>query len=116
MATCLEASGTQYPSEFSGREITPLEGESLVPLLRGDTWTRERPIFWEHHGNCAVRMDEWKLVRQHPDDWELYNMTADRTELNDLVQKNRPKVDNLSAQYVEWAARCGVRDWPLSRD
>ncbi|MFC1718647.1 arylsulfatase, partial [Candidatus Poribacteria bacterium] len=115
MATCLEASGIAYPSEFNGQEITPMEGESLVPLLRGNTWTRERPIFWEHHGNSAVRMDEWKLVRKHPTDWELYNMTADRTELSDLIQKNQSKVEELSAEYVEWAARYGVRDWPLSK-
>ena len=59
----MEATGSSYPTEIGGSEIQPLDGESLIPLLEGLEWTREQPIFWEHEGNCAVRRDDFKLVR-----------------------------------------------------
>ena len=91
-ATCIDAAGATYPSEFDGRQITPIEGESFLPIMRGEQWTRQQPIFWEHEGNRAVRVGEWKLVAEHDMAWELYNMHEDRTELNDLaIRRPRPR-------------------------
>ena len=42
-------------------------------------------MFWEHEGNAAVRIGQWKLVKRYPRAWELYDMDADRTELHDLA-------------------------------
>lgn len=111
-ATCIEAAGARYPAEFNGRDITPLEGESFMPLLREKRWSRTRPFFGEHMGNKVVRDGEWKLVLQHLRKWELYNMNDDRTELNDLSEKNRSKRDELAEQYRIWAEKCEVREWP----
>jgi arylsulfatase len=113
MATCLEAAGVPYPRVFGGQSITPLEGESLLPLLQGRCPARERPLFWEHEGNCAVRDGEWKLVRRHPGDWELYNLAEDRTELCDCSAEARRERERLIRLHGDWAARCGVLDWPL---
>jgi arylsulfatase len=115
MATCLDASGTPYPGEYQGREIQPLEGESLLPACRGGRWERSRELFWEHEGNRAVRQGRWKLVSKYPGDWELYDMEEDRTELNDLAARNRPKVEELQALYDPWAERCGVLPWETVR-
>ena len=113
MATCLDVGGVPYPADYNGQAIQPLAGESMAPLLRGESWTRERPIFWEHEGNRAVRWQEWKLVSKFPGDWELYHMHDDRTELNNLAPKSRDRVNGFVQQYDEWAARCEVRPWPL---
>ncbi len=113
MATCLEISGAAYPAEYNDKPITSLAGESLLPVFYGQPWQRERPLFWEHEGNRAVRANEWKLVRKYPGTWELYNIVEDRTELNNLYDRNRPVADQLSQHYAEWATRCGVLDWPL---
>lgn len=115
MATCAEIGGATYPAEYGDNAITPLEGESLWPAMAGEDWRRERPLFWEHEGNRAVRRGEWKLVSKHPGPWELYRMVEDRTELNDLVDRNRPIADELARLYAEWAQRCGVLDWPLPK-
>jgi arylsulfatase len=65
-------------------------------------------MFWEHEGNAAVRIGRWKLVRKHPGDWELYDMVADRTELDDLAATQPQRVREMAAQYEAWARRCGV--------
>ena len=115
MATCLDAAGVSHPEEFRDQPITPLEGESLLGPIQGRTWHRQRPIFWEHEGNRAVRDGIWKVVRKYPGDWELYNMEEDRTELHDLAGREPDRVKEMVALYREWADRCGVLEWPLGR-
>jgi len=111
MATFVDLAGAEYPSEYNDRAIQGMEGESFAPALRGDAWERERPILWEHEGNCAVRDGRFKLVIKYPGDWELYDMVEDRTELNDLAGVNRPQVEKMVAAWNEWAERCGILPW-----
>ncbi|MCH8223247.1 MAG: hypothetical protein IH868_07525, partial [Chloroflexi bacterium] len=75
-------------------------------------WSRDKPMFWEHEGNRAVRMGQWKLVREQGFDWELFDMIEDRTELNDLSTANAGLVREMSGMYESWATRCGVLPWP----
>ena len=107
MATILDLTGSEYPTTFDGHDIEPLEGTSLRPTFDQDGDLRP-PMFWEHEGNAAVRIGKWKLVRNYPAPWELYDMEADRTELNDLAAQHPSKVQEMSWQYDAWAARCGV--------
>jgi arylsulfatase len=111
MPTILEAAGVSYPREVGGHAIQPADGESLMALLDGKAWTRAQPIYWEHEGNCAVRIGNFKLVRQFGKDWELYDMEKDRTELHDLAGKNHPLEKQLKQEYSSWAKRIGVEDW-----
>lgn len=86
-----------------------------MDLFRGGEWVRAAPIFWEHDGNCAVRQGDWKLVREAGRDWELYDMTVDRTELIDLGGRDPGLVGRLSQEHAAWAEAVGVRDWPQLR-
>lgn len=116
VATCLDVAGCPYPDEIGGREILPIEGESFAGVFAGRPWRRQQPIFWEHEGNQAVRMGQWKLVsRYERRRWELYDMSEDRTELDDLAEKNAARVAKLQAAYDEWADRCGVLPWEQVR-
>lgn len=107
MATLLDITGTPYPQAWEGKPVAPLEGTSLRPLFEEDGLDRP-PMFWEHEGNAAVRIGKWKLVRNYPKPWELYDMEADRTELHDLASRHPDRVQDMAAQYEAWAARCGV--------
>ena len=98
-ATILQATGSQYLKELDGHEIQPLQAESLLDLLQDKKWQREQPIFWEHEGNSAIRLGQFKLVREHGKSWELYDMEVDRTELNNLASKQKPLEGELLKQY-----------------
>jgi arylsulfatase len=107
MATILDVTGIAYPAEVNGHNILPIEGHSLKQAFPADLESRPA-MFWEHEGNAAVRIGVWKLVREYPKQWELYNLTDDRTELHDLAQQYPEKVATMAQQYEEWAQRCGV--------
>jgi arylsulfatase A-like enzyme len=107
MATILDVTGTEYPESFDGQPIETLEGASLAAAFDGDEIERP-PMFWEHEGNAAVRIGKWKLVRNHPAAWELYDLQVDRTELHDLAAIYPERVADMAEQYDAWAARCGV--------
>ena len=113
LPTILEATGVRRPSTHQGREMLPLDGESFLSLLDGTPWVRERPIFFEHEGNCAVRIGDFKLVREFNNDWELYNLVDDRTELHNMAVAERSRVASMTKIYDEWANATGVLDWNI---
>jgi arylsulfatase len=108
MATCVDVSGAEYPKQFTGEEIQPMEGVSLAPAFQGKPLRREKPIFWEHEGNRAVRDGKWKLVAKENRPWELYDMEADRTELDDLSADQPELVEKLAAKWDAYAERAMV--------
>ncbi|MCA9265435.1 MAG: arylsulfatase [Planctomycetales bacterium] len=114
MATCVDVAGATYPTRFhDDQAIHPLEGRSLRPAFAGQPIERDA-IFWEHEGNRAIRIGDWKLVSKHPGKWELYNIPADRTEMNDLAAAQPERVKDMSTQWEAWAKRVGVAPWPLN--
>jgi len=109
MPTFLAAAGGSYPKEYNGNIIKPMEGVSLLPALTNKPLERKEPIFWEHHGNRAVRDGKWKLVANGEEAaWELYDMQADRTETNNLAGKNPEIVKAMNDKWWAWAKRADV--------
>lgn len=116
MATCVELAETEYPLELAGHSIQPMEGVSLTPALAGKPLNRPQPIFWEHEGNRAIRIGDWKLVSKHPGGWELYDVTTDRTEMRDLATQQPERVKEMASRWQAWADRVGVLPWPLAKE
>jgi len=112
-ATIYDAAEVAYPKEHNGNQISPLEGSSFLEVVDKGTWSRNDSIFWEHEGSRAMRYGEWKLVSEVGEEWELYNMTEDRTELNNLADKEKGRLLKMQKSYKEWMNRCGVEKWPI---
>jgi arylsulfatase len=108
MPTAVEIAAAKYPATFNGRSIEPMEGVSLAPVFRAQPLERSQPIFFNHEDNRAVRDGRWKLVSLAGQPWELYDIAADRTELNDLSARHPDRVAAMSAQYEAWAKRTRV--------
>lgn len=112
MATCVDVSGAAYPQQFGGKPILPMEGKSLTPAFENKPVAREA-IFWEHEGNAAVRVDDWKLVRTgRKGPWELYSLKTDRTELHDLAATEADRAKALADRWDAWAKRTNVMPYP----
>ncbi len=115
MATCVDAAEADYPTEFAGHAITPLEGRSIVPLLQGGSAPLHDTLYWEHEGNRAIREGRFKLVSafhkgQSP--WRLHDLESDRSETRDVLEEHPEVAAALAKRWDAWAARCGVVPWP----
>jgi arylsulfatase A-like enzyme len=105
MATLVEITGAEYPESWNGMEITPLQGESLLPAFREDPAERERPLYWEWRAGQAILDRNWKLVREGLDrEWDLYDMENDRTETRNLAPEYPELVRELGQKFNRWKA------------
>lgn len=107
-ATCVDLSGAKYPAD-----ATPLEGTSLRPAFANKPLDR-KALYWEHEGNRAVRVGDWKLVAKHNQPWELYDISRDRVESINLARTEPERVTELAAKYEAYVKRCLVEPWPVS--
>ena len=109
MPTCLDLAGVKYPREFEGREITSSDGISLLPLLQGQENLQHETIYFEHVGNCGMIQGDWKLsMHKKIKSWELYNLTEDRCEMNDLAVVHPQILSQMGNQWLIWAEDVGV--------
>lgn len=103
MATFVDITGADYPVEFNGMNITPMQGESLLPAFMGKAVERERPLFWEWRDGQAVRDGEWKMVRHGlNNEWELYHIADDPTETMNLAPEFPERVKEMDQQFQQW--------------
>lgn len=104
MATFIDIAGAAYPETYNGQQITPLQGKSLKPVFEGRQREGHPYLFNEHEGGRYVRSSEWKLVapdRKSP--WELYRMSEDRTETNNLAEQYPEVVQRMDSLWQQWA-------------
>jgi arylsulfatase len=112
MATCVDITGANYPKQFNGNDILPMEGLSLMPIFRGEQ-APTRTLCFDHENTRAVRQGKWKLVKLREEAWELYDMEQDRVEMNNLAKKYPQRVEEMAAIWKAWAKRCQVLPGPI---
>ena len=109
MPTCLDVAGVTYPDYFKDIALNPLDGESLLPILKGEIRKGHDMLFWEHFGKSAFRQDNWKLVMDNNlKEWELYDLKEDRTETKDLAADYPERVEEMKENWQSWAEAVDV--------
>ncbi|HBJ35288.1 MAG TPA: arylsulfatase [Planctomycetaceae bacterium] len=97
--TVMELAGGKLVVESKDPNAPTPPGTSLVAELKKSGSLPTRPLWWLHEGNRAIRLGDWKLVAAKDQPWELYDLSVDRTELNNLAGKRPDKVLELSALW-----------------
>jgi arylsulfatase A-like enzyme len=114
--TILEVAGLKAPSEFDGKPRPAAPGKSLTPLFTRDGTVTRESLWWQHEGNRALRVGDWKIVAAGKQaEWELYDLSRDRTEKHDLAKQHPEKVRQLVARWTqefEEYAALAARDLP----
>ena len=114
MATCVDVAGAEYPAEFAGHKILPMEGVSLRPVV-DSLPSSPRMLAWEHEGHRAIREGKWKLVSLAAAPWELYDIDSDRLESKDLAAAQPGRVEEMAAKWEAWAERTHVFPRPAAK-
>jgi len=105
MATCIDLGGAKYPKQVRGNKDDPLMGKSLAPLFAGGSRTGHEFLYFHFGNNRAIRRGNWKLVSARGGPWELYDLEADRTELNNLAKAKPELTAELSKSWHEFAEK-----------
>ena len=113
MPTFLELAGAMHPSE-ENKDTPPMMGKSLIPLLTGktDNIHANEGVGYELHGNRAYFKGEWKIVNLAvpfgTGDWQLYNLSSDPSEINDLSIEFPDKREELIAGWNTYKENVGM--------
>ena len=120
--TVLELAGVTHPgTEYQGREVEPMRGRSLVPYLSGGADAVHDAITgtgWELFGRRAIRRGDWKALYlpqpYGPGAWQLYDLSADPGEIDDLAASRPDKLAELLALWDRYVEDTGVILDPVS--
>ena len=103
--TFLEVAGIKYPQKYGKKETLPLHGASLLPVFEGKE--REEPEFFMSGFTERFRMfraGDWKIVKENAEEWELYQIREDRTELEDIAKEKPDVLKQMVAKYEAFQA------------
>ena len=106
MPTILEATAIKPSGKAGGAKRIAWDGRSILPSLLGKKQPDPAVLFFHHAKGKAIRTGNWKLVfdkdGKNKAKWELYDLSKDPNELNDLATKFPDKVEQLAKL---WNAR-----------
>ncbi len=105
--TLLDLAGVTHPGQtYKGREVVPMTGASILPLIKGEKGT-ERVQGGELFGKRFVRKGDWKLVLMPKPwgtgEWQLFNLHSDLAERHDLSAEQPKKVAELKVLWDQYA-------------
>jgi arylsulfatase len=120
--TVLELAGVEHPgTSYRGRKVEPMRGRSLVAYLSGDSDAVhgvETGTGWELFGRRAIRQGDWKAVYlpapYGPGAWQLYDLSSDPGEIDDLAASQPDKLAELLALWDRYVEETGVILEPVS--
>ena len=98
-ATLLEAGGGQADRDW------PLDGVSLLQVLRDPAQRFERPLYWRmnHRGQRALREGDWKYLQVDGHEY-LFNISKDERERANLAAREPERLARMREQWVAWDA------------
>lgn len=116
LPTFLDIAGTSHPgTSYKGRDVLPVQGESLWPVLNGDAEEFHSDDYvagWEMLGTAAVTQGDWKLLKAKPPfgemQFQLYNLADDPGEVNDLSQTHPDKFKQMMSVWDRYVEENGV--------
>ncbi len=102
-ATMLDAAGVAADPAY------PLDGRSLLPILRGAEQPVDRPMYWRmnHRGQRAFREGDWKYLRVDGHDY-LFNLRLDERERANLGARHHERLNAMRQQWEAWNATMPV--------
>ena len=98
-ATMLDAAGVAAHPDF------PLDGHSLLPVLRDPSITFARPLYWRmnHRGQRAMREGNWKYLRVDGHDY-LFDLPADERERANHAARQPDRLAAMRHAWETWNA------------
>ncbi len=109
--TLLDLIGIERPKHRHRVALRDLQGWSFAPVLQSASSPRtHQEHYVEMNGHRGYYRDGWEIVTLHhaltpfnDDEWELYHLDEDPTELHDLAQQHPQMLKDLAAAWEQAA-------------
>jgi arylsulfatase len=105
LPTCMDIAGLDFPKATPNGEAVPTRpGKSLVPAFKKGGALKHEYLWWAHANSRAFREGNWKIsarqaANREPGPWQLYDLSVDRCEMNNLSSQNPEKVKKLASEW-----------------
>ena len=97
-------------------DFAEIDGVNLWPYLNGDVGERpHQTLFWKKENRGAIRDGDWKMLRFPDRPAELYDLSQDISETNNLAMEYPNKVKVLYKKLFEWELTLQRPLWQLQR-
>ena len=114
--TLFEILNIQAPETYKGVPQIPITGHSFAHLLADPNGISNNTVqYFENMGSRALIAGEWKAVCRHQtgadyetEQWELYKLSDDWSECNDLAESEPKKLAELQNLWWGEAEKHGV--------
>jgi arylsulfatase len=115
--TIVEVAGGKR-QELAAAAAPKAPGQSLVPAFTGDGNVRHESLWWQHEGNRALRVGDWKIVAAGQSaPWELYDLKTDRSESNNLADAQPDRVRDMARIWTrQFEAFCELAKQDAATD
>lgn len=88
-------------AELTDTTCPETDGVSFLPTLLDEKGQEtHQTLYWEYGNQRAVRKDQWKAYRAAKADWELYDLSSDVEEKNNVADEH----PGVLKQLVEYAS------------
>jgi arylsulfatase A len=85
-------------ADISQAKSPKTDGLSFLPtLLNKKGQKKHKYLYWEYSGQTAVRMNQWKAYKGKKSEWQLYDLSKDVEEKNNLAAANQKVLNRLIA-------------------
>lgn len=116
LPTLLDVAGIPKPNkQFMGREVLPMEGKTMLPMLTGQSDSvhgNDVAMGWEFFSKQAVRVGDWKLIRMPEpygeNEWELYNLARDPSESEDLAAQEPQQLRKMLEHWEKYMEESNI--------
>lgn len=97
--TVLDMTGCNRLSEVEGQKKPPFAGMSLKNAILTGLDVKRESLWWLHEGNRAIRQGDFKLVMAKNEAWQLYDLSKDRGETNDLAKAEPERFEKMKKAW-----------------
>jgi arylsulfatase A-like enzyme len=117
LPTLLEAAALEAPSQMGGREVVAPQGSSVLGMFAGEVQTpyaAAAEVGYEMFGLRSYFVGSWKILWMPPPfgpgEWQLYDLSQDPGETNDLAEDFPGRVADMIARWEQYKVDNGVLD------
>lgn len=104
LSTTLDLFPTFWELAGGGPDRPPLDGVSLAGILVDEQDLEPRKLYWRIRSSAALRHGRWKLVRHMNEPLELYDLSTDIGESNDVSAEFPAVASELERALADWEA------------